>query len=161
MTPLPKRIPTKVRVACEKIGVDPRDPEVYRAVLCGLHSGFPICCIAFWVRFEWAWSSMLEGPMCGETNEDRIAGMTPLQRAGWAQIMAHRDWSKARNLADGHGQRDGYVRCPACVVNGHYARVRRCGCYGRRRWSKRGNQIVPAAWLAGLKVGDPLKCGCR
>jgi len=66
---------------------------------CGLHSGFPYCCIAFYT-FVWY-------PLFCE----RAPAGTSLRR--W-----YFDW---------RADCDGYIRCPACKLSGRRVHPRECG----------------------------------
>ena len=69
---------------------------------CGLHSGIPVCCIAFY--------TLVAQPL--------IWGRPHPYRAYWWLISQRRS----------HGLDFDHVPCPLCLVRGHVVTVRDCTC---------------------------------
>jgi hypothetical protein len=92
----------------EQMGEHPHDPTTAHLVACGLHSGFPTCCIVFFVKFWWP---MMEG----DGDPDGIA--------------RYRAMMKSMGMVEGPG----YIPCPRCLLERNFVGVRRCSCARRRR----------------------------
>ena len=82
----------------KKLGEDHNDPIVVWNVECGLHSGFPECCIAFYMAVWWP-----------------VPKGNPAIRAYLASL-------------DKLPAQPGYIPCPECLRRHRFVKVRRCRC---------------------------------
>src|SRR4051812_36420967 len=71
---------------------------------CGLHSGFPRCCIAFFVKVWW------------RVSDDN-----------WKLIDSYRKMQQQFGVLE-----SGYVMCPSCVLNKNVVEVKNCNCHRQR-----------------------------
>lgn len=100
----PKRelIPQEVLDLAEKLDFDISNPfqlHHINQIFCGFHSGFPPCCISFFVK---EWIPNLDGHYKGHSLDE------------------HRE-----NL---RSSRCGYVPCPDCFASKNFVKVKRCLC---------------------------------
>lgn len=74
-----------------------------RHIICGWHSGFRLCCVAWYVTvWEWAW-----------------------RNKRWRFIRKYAAWTESRK-----GRRALYIECPLCrVFSRKPRRVFKCDCY--------------------------------
>lgn len=79
-------------------------------VECGVHSGFPSCCIAFFVKVWWPYALAIDG----SSTRARADALTAYN--------AYQKWST----------RPGYVPCPSCVVERKFVEVLPCDCEAKR-----------------------------
>ena len=91
----------RVMTIIEKIGAD---PSAFGLVECGLHSGFPTCCIEFFVTVWHPW--MLTNP--------RV--LSPDAR----RVMKTYETTIRRDVAPG------YVPCPSCLEARRFVTPRKC-----------------------------------
>lgn len=103
-TPAPRQV-------AREIGVDLTDRVAMRMIECGLHSGFPTCCVAFFVRVWWPWMLAIDG-------------LSTRRRAD--AFVASDDYAKWTT-------RPGYVACPKCVVDQNFVEVKACDCLRKRK----------------------------
>jgi hypothetical protein len=83
----------------------------YKSLRCGLHSGFPLCCIAFYMLF-WQW----------------------LHYKNWFGRFLHKlFFSKYWNFIHYHDRYNnsyargaGYIQCPLCSMSGYSVVVKEC-----------------------------------
>jgi hypothetical protein len=101
-----RRVPDKVLRAIEAMAEDATDTVTINRVECGLHSGFPLCCIVFFVK--------LWGPVVMDT-DDR-----------WFYVSYHAMLAQL-------GVSAGYIPCPRCALERSIVEVRPCNCTKRRR----------------------------
>lgn len=92
-----------------ELGVDPADRCAVAMIECGLHSGIPRCCVAFFVKVWWPYWVMLDEPP---------------SRAKKTAHVAFDEYSRWTT-------RPGYVPCPACVIDGNFVEVLPCECEQR------------------------------
>lgn len=107
-TPTPSLVEIEVlavRAVVKALGGSMRDASVVHHVECGLHSGFPPCCIAF----GWIYSSLLANATVDMSYEEMDAVRAPYHK-----------------LRNNHGV--GYYACPACLLRRNIVTVRKCGC---------------------------------
>lgn len=96
----------EVRHIVKAIGGSMRDGYLVHHVECGLHSGFPPCCIAF----GWIYSSLLAVKAVGLSYAD----MDDL-RAPYRSMRGSR--------------RADYYACPACLLGGNIVKAKKCRCH--------------------------------
>ncbi len=77
---------------------------------CGLHSGFPECCILFYVTF---WASLFTWSGDGSYRSAYAAGRYKLYRRMMEQIA---------------GRWVGYIPCPACLLARKFVEPKECSC---------------------------------
>jgi hypothetical protein len=83
------------------IGVDLQAKWPRHVINYGLKSGFPVCCIAFFIKV-WV-------PVCPPKKAEGIVAWAE-SPAGWA-YMNYRHWHNRIRAHDG-----GRMRCPACMI---------------------------------------------
>lgn len=99
----PFRIPKRAQELADRLGVD--DLWNKNVIKCGLHSGIPECCVAFYVL---AWEDLYAMP-------EYAKAMDKVRHLG-----RHRAANNYRLI--------GYVPCPACLLAETFVKVRRCKC---------------------------------
>ena len=106
---------TTTRQLALQIDANPASPAVARMIECGLHSGFPACCVAFFVKVWWPWAAAID--------------QLPARAQAEAQDAydTYQRWST----------RPGYVPCPSCVVARRFVEVLPCDCEKRFGSSRR------------------------
>jgi hypothetical protein len=124
----------------EAIGEDPQDEGVFKLVECGLHSGFPQCCIEFFVKTYWPIMTVTSSMNAhGETLEELF------DRASLQQATALRAMERYRTTVfKSRVIEPGYVPCPHCLSRGRFVKVKRCDWHltarERRRIIARANR---------------------
>ena len=109
-----------VKVA-KSIGEDPCDMSIFMSIECGLHSGFPVCCIEFWVKTYKPIVTIADSLNAhGETFAELLNRASPLQAAAMGAMGHH---GKIVELA---GLSPGYIPCPRCLVERKLVKVRKC-----------------------------------
>jgi hypothetical protein len=93
----------RILKAVESIGADPYDEGIFMLVECGLHSGFPICCIEFFVK---DYMPIVERPTSPEASR---------------AIANYRDAIRRRGDI-----KPGYIPCPRCLKSRRTVRVKCC-----------------------------------
>jgi len=115
----------------------PTDGTIHN-VDCGIHSGFPPCCITFfakgWDRWILAYSTLRAH---GETREQLLARADPLQREALLAMDSYRDMPLL-------GARVGYIPCPRCALLRDFVSPLRC----RGHLTKRQRDAVRRALAA-------------
>ena len=103
------------------------DDTAIHLVECGLHSGFPPCCVAFFVQVWWP-THMMEGrsPKLRETR----ALMSDYRRVLDRQRKDHSQLS--------------YIPCPKCVLTKKFVTMRRCSRHFTRRQRDQIRQVLAA-----------------
>jgi hypothetical protein len=94
-----------VRRVVKAIGGSMGDGSIVQHVECGLHSGFPPCCIAF----GWIYSSLLASATVDMSYDEMDALRAPYHRLRGSRGL-------------------GYYACPACLLRGNIVTVVKCGC---------------------------------
>ncbi len=92
--------------AARDLGVDPADRAMMERVECGLHSGLPRCCVAFFVKVWWPYMLAIDGLSPRAEADAHVA------------FDAYQLWTT----------RPGYVPCPRCVVDKNFVEVLPCAC---------------------------------
>ena len=84
--------------------------SVKHDIVCGLHSGFPPCCVKFYIT-KWIWN------LGSKTN--------------------HKHWNKLRDLDKTKKYSIDYIPCPKCVKNKTFVELKRCpkNC-SKKKWVK-------------------------
>jgi hypothetical protein len=100
---MPIIISKEAQQFAKEIGED--DPLALLDIECGMHSGFPRCCILFFVK---VWRNWMEQRDC-------------------ALMDAYLRTQRALGVGSA-----GYVRCPACVLAGNAVPVKDCFCHRQR-----------------------------
>jgi len=88
------------------LGVDPADGAVMKMVECGLHSGLPRCCVAFFVKVWWPYWLVID------------------ERLSLAKVDPHGSFAAYQRWTT----RPGYVPCPRCVLDENFVEVLPCEC---------------------------------
>jgi len=83
-----------------------RDKAALYDIVRGLHSGMPICCVAFFVR---TWAPRVDAAKAGSGADRRYV---------------QRHIAKCSGLKKGH--RPNYVPCPVCLRAKTFVRIHRC-----------------------------------
>ena len=97
------------QVALE-FGTDPADRASMQMIECGLHSGFPKCCVVFFVKVWWPYMIAIDQ-------------LSPRARAdALIPFDAYLKWTT----------RPGYVPCSKCIVERSFVEVLACDCEARR-----------------------------
>lgn len=113
-----KHVSPKARELAAKLGIELDDKFRMHDIVCGLHSGIPPCCVAFFVM---TWEPLMFEEWLAEEEKDteRLETIEHLM-AGWWNCITEPDdnW--------------GYIPCPACFLQGKRVKVRRCKCYDKR-----------------------------
>lgn len=89
-----------------ELGVDPADCSAVEMIECGLHSGLPRCCIAFFVKVWWPFMCAID-ELPPSTGTNSRADFDEYQR-----------WTT----------QPGYVPCPRCVLDENFVEVLPCEC---------------------------------
>jgi hypothetical protein len=92
-----------------RIDADPASPAVARMIECGLHSGFPACCVAFFVKIWWPWATTIDALSVRRRADALIA------------YDSYQQWTKQA----------GYVPCPRCALERKFVEVLPCDCASR------------------------------
>lgn len=110
--------------------INKADAAAVRAVRCGLHSGFPLCCMMFYVKVYARWLSLVPD-VCEQANFN-FDNMQRLLRQIDPRFEEHSalQWAYLDQSRGGKDGRIGYVRCPACILVNRSVKVRGCNCYG-------------------------------
>jgi hypothetical protein len=98
------------RDLAREIDVDLTDRTAMQMIVCGLHSGFPPCCITFFVKTWWPFFVAI-------------------------YQMPARERSKARSTYDAYLRQTrgtNYVPCPRCVADRRFVKVKACDCEAKR-----------------------------
>ena len=104
-----------------RFAIDEADMDSVRVVECGLHSGFPLCCIMFYAKIWRPWVVTLPS-VCEEGDFDLVKMHRILRRIDPAlELASVRQWAYVKQCGE-----VGYIRCPACVLNGNVVKVQRC-----------------------------------
>lgn len=85
---------------------------------CGLHSGFPVCCVAFFVKIWWPYTLALD-----------VLSVRPRADA-LGFYDAYQRWTT----------RPGYVPCPSRVVEKKFVEVKACDCELTRHAKQRSRR---------------------
>jgi hypothetical protein len=96
----------RAKQVARELGVDPADRDAMGMIECGLHSGLPRCCVAFFVKVWWPYWLAIDG-LSSRARTDAHAAFAAYQR-----------WTT----------RPGYVPCPRCVVDENFVEVLPCEC---------------------------------
>jgi hypothetical protein len=96
---------TRILKLVEAIGEDPRNEGVFMLVECGLHSGFPVCCIEFFVKAYW--------PIMTSGSPRRSTARRAMERY-------------RMSLRNNDNVTPGWVPCPRCLQDRRVIRVRDC-----------------------------------
>lgn len=105
-----------------KLHLRRRDKQVLDDITCGLHSGIPECCVAFYV--------MMWGPVV----EAKEALVHPVADEIYRQsrlIDHEKPVSNLLKFTDRYRKLlgpCGYVRCPACILARRVVTVKACDC---------------------------------
>jgi hypothetical protein len=99
------KAPTARQLAIE-LGEDSANQHVVHMIECGLHSGFPKCCIAFFVKVWWPWLLAI----------DQLS--TRARASAMPAFNTYQKWN---------GQ-PGYVPCPRCAIEKSFVKVIPCNC---------------------------------
>jgi hypothetical protein len=111
----------RVLKTVESIGADPYDEGIFMLVECGLHSGFPICCIEFFVRGYWP---LMEHMSSLNAHGESVREL--LDRASLQQATALRAMERYRDAVRRSDVTPGYIPCPRCLKSRRTVRVRCC-----------------------------------
>lgn len=107
---MPKRrvlSPEAISIA-QMMDEDVNDIVIMNRIECGLHSGFPLCCVVFFVK---VW-----GPFVMDVDD-----------ADRALSESYHAWLSNMECSVG------YVPCPKCVIDETFVKVKSCDCTKRRR----------------------------
>lgn len=91
-----------------KLHLRRRDKQVLDDITCGLHSGIPECCVAFYLLM---WQPAVHA--------EKALADTMLDASSLFKFNAH-----YRKLLGPCG----YVRCPACILAKRVVKVKACDC---------------------------------
>ena len=101
-------------------GARPVKNTVFNNIRCGLHSGFPVCCVAFWAT---VWR-----PMCQSDNRSitRIRDCL-LEVIGSIEKARGISWYSDYydDCIDGFGR----IPCPMCLLFSRNTYCKKCNCY--------------------------------
>lgn len=89
-----------------ELGVEPTDRSAMEMIECGLHSGLPKCCVAFFVKVWWPYWLLLD------------------ERLSLAKVDPHGSFDAYQKWTT----RPGYVPCPRCVLDESFVEVLPCEC---------------------------------
>jgi hypothetical protein len=104
-----------------RFAIDESDVGAVRIVECGLHSGFPLCCIMFYVKIWAPWNSTLPD-VCEEANFNLTKMQSILRRINPAlERASEQQWAYLEQFGN-----HGYVRCPSCILSGKVVKVKAC-----------------------------------
>jgi hypothetical protein len=106
---------------CAPVGDDVR--EVEHHIRCGLHSGFPVCCIAFFIVEKRRWE-----PGSDVWREYSAALASAARAAG--KMRRRTIGGRRKTVPD-----IGYAPCPKCIEARRFVRVKSCpkSCVPPRR----------------------------
>ena len=99
---------------------------------CGLHSGFPPCCVAFWTF--------------GYNKLRFINEILPISSIGsvtFKQWLSHNIKVKYLYFGKNKGNKYvfGYIPCPICLIRINKKTVKRCRCYELRKWKYKNEKL--------------------
>lgn len=128
--------PTMAWRFCQKVGASPFDFYNWQAAYCGMHSGIPPCCVAYFLLVAMPLRDNITF-----VDDDRLDEMfdaenrppkDPAEGAAFACEAIHANlFDFEVRMADGVGA--GYRPCPRCALFQEFApKLRRCRC-GRNR----------------------------
>jgi hypothetical protein len=105
------KLSKKAERLAKKLGVD--DPFDLWSIECGLHSGYPACCVAFHVLI---WQSLTQGE--DSETEDCYLGLSETV-------------DRYLGLIDAAGGTR--IQCPACLLKKRVVQVKKCDCLNTLR----------------------------
>ncbi len=119
------RISRKALDLARQIGA--YDPYDLVPINCGLHSGFPPCCVAFWWLL---WQKLADLPP-DEADEADCTGVEEI-------LDEYRD-----SMHDmGVGETE-CIPCPACALAGKIVKAKKCRCSAKiRAWERQQEEAV-------------------
>jgi len=101
--------------------LQPDDLTIYN-VDCGIHSGFPACCIVFFVKVWDRWVLSLASLHAhGETHAQLLQRADSQQKEALLATDSYRDM-----IGDLHV---GYVPCPRCLLDRSFVVPRKCSVH--------------------------------
>lgn len=106
-----------------RLGETSPDDETIHNVHCGIHSGFPSCCIAFFVKI-WKPFQLATLPTtnCCASLEDHLEHATSKEKFALYSIEDYLHFSDRSEIK----RPISYVRCPHCVLDGVVVEPRSC-----------------------------------
>lgn len=110
-----------------RLGETSPDDATIHNVDCGIHSGFPPCCIAFFVKI-WKPFQLATLPTtnCCASLEDHLEHATPQEMFALHSIETYLHFSDSSSAVK---RSINYVRCPRCVLEGVVVEPRSCGTH--------------------------------
>ena len=111
----------------EKIKEAPTDFRTFFNVMCGLHSGIPPCCVAFYVKmYVKIWHALPDEASLVKV----LANKGDVRWAFAATVGDYFDWITALP-AD---TRPHYIPCPSCVLHEQFVpQLVKCNCLKTRK----------------------------
>lgn len=106
--------------------LDPDDGTI-RLVECGLHSGFPPCCVVFFVQVWWP-AHMLDGS-------------SPALRKTRALMS---DYQRVLRRVRADHARVSYIPCPDCVLSKKFVMMKKCSRHFSRRQRDQIRKVLAA-----------------
>ncbi len=111
-------IPNEVFELADVMGIEcPQAHELW-TIECGLHSGFPYCCIIF---FTMVWKPMMHELY---DNDGYFVSTSEIYNNYRRMLDSYKD-------KNGH---IGYVPCPACFLERNFVKVKQCDCRRKRTY---------------------------
>jgi hypothetical protein len=97
---MPILISKQAQMLAAKLGLF--NVEILPSINCGLHSGFPECCVVFYVTMIWPENSVTD------------------------------IYSNCEAAINGYELGPSYRQCPACLLSGRRVAVKECHCWRQR-----------------------------
>ena len=117
-----KRRGASILALCREIEAHPT-VQTFVLVECGLHSGFPPCCIRFFAKTYWPQCEIVcEMHPYGESSSQLLVRATSIQKK--ALIERDRYMEKLGRVDPLH--RVGYIPCSKCLREQSFVKVKRC-----------------------------------
>lgn len=101
-------------------------------VKCGLHSGFPLCCIMFWLCCYYPCKPINSIQIINKIKQAN--GTIKYIQTGKYKPIGHisfKNWimHNFRHFYYENNPGWGYVPCPLCMIRNNQKKVQKCSCY--------------------------------
>jgi len=114
-----------------QIGDCAPDDATIRIVDCGLHSGFPACCVAFFAKVWWPLHVAQRSSHARRKTRKQAAALIDNYHRALGQLRADRPHLE-------------YVPCPRCLRSGDFVSMRPCGRHLSKRQCDQVRKILAA-----------------
>lgn len=103
-------------------------PELIHAATCGLHSGIPECCVAFYLTI-WSPALYASEAFLAPIREAFVRFSPNTEATNPLFAFLDQYLYSVQHAGLSANRKIGYIRCPACVLAKRVIKVKACDCY--------------------------------